>query len=31
MNIFDINLDKIKKIIIDQNKKGSLKLPDNLD
>ena len=31
MNIFDINLDKIKKIIIDQNKKGSLKLPDKLD
>ena len=31
MNIFDINLHKIKKIIIDQNKKGSLKLPDNLD
>ena len=31
MNIFDINLYKIKKIIIDQNKKGSLKLPDNLD
>ena len=31
MNIFDTNLDKIKKIIIDQNKKGSLKLPDNLD
>ena len=31
MNIFDNNLDKIKKIIIDQNKKGSLKLPDNLD
>ena len=31
MNIFYINLDKIKKIIIDQNKKGSLKLPDNLD
>ena len=31
MNIFYINLDKIKKIIINQNKKGSLKLPDNLD
>ena len=31
MNIFDTNLDKIKKIIINQNKKGSLKLPDNLD
>ena len=31
MNIFDNNLDKIKKIIINQNKKGSLKLPDNLD
>ena len=31
MNIFDTNLDKIKKIIISQNKKGSLKLPDSLD
>ena len=31
MNIFDTNLDKIKKIIINQNKKGSLKLPNNLD
>ena len=31
MNIFDIYLDKIKKIIIDQNKKGILKIPENLD
>ena len=31
MNIFDIYLDKIKKIVIDQNKKGLLKLPEKLD
>ena len=31
MNIFYIYLDKIKKIIIDQNKKGILKIPENLD
>ena len=31
MNIFDIYLDKIIRIIIDQNKKGSLKLPVKLD
>ena len=31
MNIFDINLEKIKKIIIEQNKKGLLELPENLD
>ena len=31
MNIFDIYLDKIKKIVIDQQKKGILKIPDNLD
>ena len=31
MNIFNIYLDKIKKIILDQNKIGTLKVPDNLD
>jgi len=31
MNIFDVYLDKIKKIVIDQQKKGILKIPDNLD
>ena len=31
MNIFDIYLDKIIKIVIDQNKKGILKVPDKLD
>ena len=31
MNIFDIYLDKIKKIVIDQGKKGNLKLPEKLD
>ncbi len=31
MNIFDIYLDKIKKIVIDQQKKDILKIPDNLD
>ena len=31
MNIFDIYLDKIKKIVIDQQKKGILKIPDNLE
>ena len=31
MNIFDIYLDNIKKIVIDQQKKGILKIPDNLD
>ena len=31
MNIFDIYLEKIKKIIIEESKNGSLKLPDNLD
>ena len=31
MNIFNIYLDKIKKIVIDQSKKGFLKLPDKLD
>ena len=31
MNIFDIYLDKIKKIVIEQNTKGILKLPEKLD
>ena len=31
MNIFDIYLDKIIKIVTDQNKRGSLKLPETLD
>ena len=31
MNIFSIYLNKIKKILIDQNKKGFLKLPENLN
>jgi len=31
MNIFDIYLDKIKKIIISQEKIGILKIPENLD
>ena len=31
MNIFDIYLDKIKNIVIDQQKKGILKISDNLD
>ena len=31
MNIFDIYLDKIKKIVIEQQKKGILKIPDNLE
>jgi len=31
MNIFDIYLDKIIRIVIDQNKKGILKLPAKLD
>ena len=31
MNIFDIYLDKIKKIIISQEKIGILKIPKNLD
>ena len=31
MNIFDVYLNKIKKIVIDQQKKGILKIPDNLD
>jgi len=31
MNIFDIYLDKIIKIVIEQNKKGVLKLPEKLD
>ena len=31
MNIFNIYLDKIIKILIDQNKKGLLKLPETLD
>ena len=31
MNIFDIYLDKIIKIVTDQNKKGLLKLPGTLD
>jgi len=31
MNIFNIYLEKIKKIILDQSKNGDLKLPENLD
>ena len=31
MNIFDIYLDKIKKIVIGQQKNGILKIPENLD
>ena len=31
MNIFEIYLDRIIKIVIDQNKKGILKVPDKLD
>ena len=31
MNIFDIYLDKIKKIVISQDKIGVLKIPENLD
>ena len=31
MNIFDIYLDKIKKIIISQEENGILKIPENLD
>ena len=31
MNIFNIYLDKIKKIVLDQNKIGTLKVPENLD
>ena len=31
MNIFNIYLEKIKKIILDQNKNDDLKVPDNLD
>ena len=31
MNIFNIYLDKIKKIILDQNKIGTLKVPENLN
>ena len=31
MNIFNIYLDKIIKIVADQNKKGLLKLPETLD
>ena len=31
MNIFDIYLDKIVRIVIDQNKKGLLTLPETLD
>ena len=31
MNIFDIYLDKIKKIIINQDKSNILKIPENLD
>ena len=31
MNIFDIYLDKIKKIILDQYKNGLLKVPKNLN
>ena len=30
MNIFDIYLDKIVKIVTDQNKSGLLKLPETL-
>ena len=31
MNIFDIYLDKIKKIVISQEKNGILKIPENLN
>ena len=31
MNIFNIYLNKIKKIVLDQNKNGTLKVPENLD
>ena len=31
MNIFNIYLNKIKKIVLDQNKNGNLKVPENLD
>ena len=31
MNIFDIYLDKIKKIVIGQQKNGIMKIPENLD
>ena len=31
MNIFNIYLDKIKKIILEQCKNGLLKVPENLD
>ena len=31
MNIFNIYLDKIIKIVTNQNKKGLLKLPETLD
>ena len=31
MNIFNIYLDKIKKIVLEQNKIGNLKIPDNLN
>ena len=31
MNIFDIYLNKIKKIIINQEKNEILKIPENLD
>ena len=31
MNIFNIYLEKIKKIVLDQHKKGALKVPENLD
>ena len=31
MNIFDIYLDKIKKIILDQSKNGLLKAPENFN
>ena len=31
MNIFDIYLDKIKKIVIGQQRIGILKIPENLD
>ena len=31
MNIFNIYLDKIKKIVLEQNKNGFLKVPENLN
>ena len=31
MNIFDIYLDKIVRIVIDQNKKGLIKIPETLN